>query len=431
MKTFIVSIFCVFQFMIPGSAKYGSEITFPQTGLRFANPQEAGFDSTKLARLDSIVNYWIADSAFPSAQLLVAKDGKIVFDKAFGTYDYSPLSQTIDLNTMFDMASLTKVCATTFAAMKLYDEGKLDTEAPVVKYVPEFGQNGKDKITVRNLLLHDSGLPPDPPKYLWFTSVIPQAQLDSLLRHPRWFVEADSFGSNFDAAHEAMWDSLYATPLQYPTGKKYIYSDINFLILGKIVEKVSGMPLDKYVEENFYRPLGMTHTMFTPPESLARKSAPTEYDSAIGGCIQGIVQDENARSLGGVAGHAGLFSTAGDIAVYLQLLLNHGVYGGRRFLKDSTVALWTRRQSGLSTRALGWDTKSPKGEYSSAGNYFSPNSFGHTGFTGTSVWIDPERNLFVILLTNRICPTRKNEKIARARPDIADAVIEALVTAGR
>ncbi len=410
-----------------GIAKFGDGIELPQTSLRYADPREAGFDPAKLVRLDSVVGFWIADSAFPCAQLLVAKDGKIVFDKPFGTYDYSSLSRTIDLNAMFDLASLTKVCATTLAAMKLFGEGKLDIDAPVIKYLPQFGQNGKEKITVRNLLEHDSGLPPDPPAILWNTSAIPKGsgQLDRLLKNPRQFVVADSFGSNFEAAHDAMWDSLFATPLQYPTGTKMVYSDINFLMLEKIVEKIIGVRLDNYVEDNFYKPLGMTRTMFTPPAWLAPSCAPTEYDSAAGGFIQGVVHDENARSLGGVAGHAGLFSTANDLAVYLEMLLNHGVYDGRRYLQDSVIALFTRKQSDLSTRGLGWDTKSPT--RSSTGHYFSPTSFGHLGFTGTSIWVDPARNLFVILLTNRVCPSRQNEKIIEARPSIHDAVIQALV----
>jgi len=411
---------------IPGAAMYGEGIDLPKTSLRFADPREAGFDPLKTAKIDSIIGRWISDSAFACAQLLVAKDGKVVFDKAFGTYDYSPLSRSIDVNTIFDLASLTKVCATTLAAMDLYGKGKLDIDAPVVKYLPQFGQKGKEKITVRNLLEHDSGLPADPPEYLWNTSAIRHEQLDKLLRNPTCFVIADSFGNNFDLAHSAMWDSLYTIPLAYPTSSKSVYSDINFLILGKIMEAITGMALDKYLTENFYAPLGMTHTMFNPPASLAGTCAPTEYDSAAGRLLQGVVHDENARSIGGVAGHAGLFSTASDLAVYLQLLLNRGVYDGRRYLQDSVIALFTRRQSELSTRGLGWDTKTPNPDYSSAGHYFSPNSFGHTGFTGTSVWVDPDRDLFVILLTNRVCPTRENSKIAHARPDIHDAIIESL-----
>ena len=357
--------------------------TAPDTGvsdLKFADPVKAGFDPSKLVRLDSIVNYWIGDSAFPCVQLLVAKDGNIVYDKAFGTYGYSPLSRKTDLNTMFDLASLTKVCATTLAAMKLFGEGKLDINAPVVKYLQQFGQNGKEKITIRNLMEHDSGMPPDPPKYLWFTSAISQEQLNRLLRNPRDFVATDSFGDNFTMAHNAMWDSLYATPLEYPTGTKMVYSDINFLILGKVIEKITGMSLDKYVSENFYHPLGMAHTMFTPPESIEASCAPTEYDSAAGGLLRGVVHDENARSLGGVAGHAGLFSTAGDLAIYLQMLLNHGVYSGHRYLQDSVVHLFASKQSDLSTRGLGWDTKSP--EHSSAGHYSRQT---HSGIWGLPV----------------------------------------------
>lgn len=409
---------------IPGVAKYGRGIDMRQTSLRFAMPQEAGFTARGLARLDSTVNYWIADSAFPGAQLLVVKDGLVVLDKAFGTYNYSPTSQAVNLNTMFGLASLTKVTATTQAAMKLYGEGKLDLNAPVVKYLPQFGQNGKEKVTIRNLMVHDSGLPPDPPRHLWWDGNIPKKQLERLLKHPWDFVIPDSFGTNFDSAHQAMWDSLYATPLAYKTGTKMVYSDINFLILGKVIEKITGMPLAEYVEKNFYKPLGMTNTMFTPPLSRKDQCVTEEYDSVAGQYIQGYVHDENSRSLGGAVGHAGLFSTASDLGELIQMMQNGGVYDGRRYLKDSVIALFTRKQSDLSTRALGWDTKSPR--YSSAGTLFSPNSWGHLGYTGTSIWVDPARNLFAILLTNRVCPTRKDHKIWRVRPIVYNQVIEAL-----
>ncbi len=405
---------------IPDVAQYGDGIDLPKTSLRYADPVEAGFSATRLARLDSIMNFWIADSAFPGAELLVAKDGKIVFDKPFGTYDYSPYSRRITLRTMYDLASLTKVTATTFAAMKLYDEGKLDLYAPVARYIPQFAQNGKENVTIMNLMVHDSGLPPDPPRHLWNTDAIPQDTLMVLLKHPRLFL-TDSVAL---AAHKAMYDSLYATPLVYKTGTKMVYSDINFLVLAKVIQKITGEPINEYVENTFYKPLGMTETMFTPPLALKDICAPTEFNVDAGHLLQGIVHDENARSLGGVAGHAGLFSTSHDLAIYLQMMLNGGVYDGHRYLHDSTIALFTKRHSSLSTRALGWDTKAP--EHSSAGRYFSPTSWGHLGFTGTSVWVDPVRKLFVILLTNRVCPTRVNYKIARVRPAVANAVIEAL-----
>ncbi len=410
---------------IPKGASYGDGVMLNKTSLRFATPREAGFDAARLGRLDSIMNYWVADSAFPGAQLLVAKDGMIAYDKCFGTLDTSLYSRRVEPTTMYDLASLTKVIATTFAAMKLYGEGRLDLNAPVAKYIPQFGQNGKEKVTITNLLVHDSGLPPDPPQYLWNTSVIQPEQLQRLLKDPHAFAYPDSFGANFNAAHEAMYDSLYATPLVYETGTKMVYSDVGMIVMARVIEKITGMPLDRFVEDSLYKRLGMTHTMFTPPSYLWGTCAATEYDSAAGCLLQGVVHDENSRSLGGVAGHAGLFSTSEDIAVYAQLLLNGGVYDGRRYLKSSTISLFTQKQSDLSTRALGWDTKSP--EHSSAGKYFSPTSYGHLGFTGTSIWIDPVRKLFVILLTNRVCPSRNNQKDSIVRPIVHDAVIEALL----
>ncbi len=409
---------------IPNTAAYGDGVALPKTSLRIASPREAGFDPQRLDRLDSIMQYWAADSAFPGAELLVAKDGMIVYDKDFGTLDTSLFARRVQPNTMYDLASLTKVIATTFAVMKLYDEDKLDLDAPVIKYIPAFGQNGKKNITITDLLVHDSGLPPDPPRYLWYDSLIAPEQLQRLLHDPHAFVYADSFGTNFAAAHQAMCDSLYATPLVYKTGTKMVYSDIGMIVMGKVIETITGIPLDKYVEDSLYKPLGMTHTMFTPPSYLWPSCAATEYDSAAGCLLQGVVHDENARSLGGVAGHAGLFSTSEDLAVYAQMLLNGGVYDGRRYLKTATIALFTRKHSSLSTRALGWDTKAP--EHSMAGEYFSPTSFGHLGFTGTSIWIDPVRKLFVVLLTDRVCPTRNNHKISLVRPAVHNAVIEAL-----
>jgi CubicO group peptidase (beta-lactamase class C family) len=204
-----------------------------------------------------------------------------------------------------------------------------------------------------------------------------------------------------------------------------MYSDLGFITLGKIVEKVSGLSLDEFVKKEFFIRLGMTRTLFKPPKELQGNIATTENDLWWRKkLVQGTVHDENAEFLGGVSGHAGLFSTATDLAVFMQMLMNGGTYNGVRYLESSTIALFTKKQSEKSSRALGWDTKSPTG--SSAGNLFSANSFGHTGFTGTSIWADPERNLFVILLTNRVHPTRANGKIFKIRPAVADAVIEAL-----
>jgi beta-N-acetylhexosaminidase len=363
---------------------------------RSGTPESVGFDSQKLTKIDSIITAAIKDSAFPGVQVCVVKDGLVAFNKSFGRLTYEPRAQVTSLQTMFDIASLTKLIATTTAVMKLYDDRKISLDDKVSKFIPQFAVGKKAEITIKHLLTHSSGLPPF--RQLW--KFVPDAKYAV--------------------------DSVYATALVANPGDTTIYSDLGFITLGKIVVQASGKPLDVFVKEEFYAPLGMTRTMFTPPADLWNEVAPTEYDSLWRKkLIQGVVHDENADFLGGVSGHAGLFSTAYDLAALMQMLMNGGEYGGKRYLQPSTVAVFTKRQSEKSTRALGWDTRAASG--SSGGNLFSPNSFGHTGFTGTSIWADPERHLFLILLTNRVHPTRANTKIYKVRPAVADAVIEAIV----
>ncbi len=356
-------------------------------------------ENKKFTKVDSVVNAAIIDSAFPGADLLVAQNGKIIYQKAYGHYTYDPASGSIALNTMWDMASCTKVTATTTAAMMCYDRGLFKLDDKVAKYLPEFGKNGKENVTIRNLLVHDSGLRPDIKSYKAYDTVANKTQ--------------------------AVMNEIFNDTLVYPTGTKMVYSDLNFILMGKIIEKVTRQPLDKFCEKNIFKPLGMKSTMFNPPASLIDRIAPTEIDNYWRHrLIRGTVHDETSQLLGGVAGHAGLFSTVGDLAKLLQMLLQKGKYGGKRFIKASTVEMFVKKQSDLSTRALGWDTKSP--EHSSAGHYFSDISYGHTGFTGTSMWTDPTRKLFVIYLTNRVYPTRNNSKIMRVRPAVHDAIIEAI-----
>ena len=355
-------------------------------------------NKNKFESADSIINSAIADSAFPGAVLLIQKDGKIIHQKAFGYFTYDNSSGRISVNTMYDLASLTKVIATTTATMICYDRGLFKLDDKVAKYLPEFGVNGKENVSIRNLLVHDSGLRPD--------------------------IAYRTFDTVGNKEKEVM-DEIYNDSLIYPTGTKMVYSDLNFILMGKIIEKVTGTTLDKFCEKNIFKPLGMNSTMFNPPDSLVYRIAPTEYDSYWRHRqIWGTVHDETSQLLGGVAGHAGLFSTAGDLAKLLQMLLNKGTYNGKRYIKASTIEMFVKKQSDLSSRALGWDTKSYG--HSSAGNLFSTISYGHTGFTGTSAWTDPTRNLFVVLLTNRVYPTRKNLKILKVRPMVHNAVIEAL-----
>ncbi|MEN3038227.1 MAG: glycoside hydrolase family 3 N-terminal domain-containing protein [Candidatus Kryptonium sp.] len=380
---------------IPGFASLGTGLTYPKTTLRYGYPDEAGLDANKLAKLDTIMEKAIRDSVTPGAVLLVARNGVIAYHKAFGAYSYDPYSRRVNQNSIYDMASITKVAATTISIMKLYEEGKINLDDPVAKYIPKFAQNGKEKVTIRNLLLHNSGLPSWKPFY-------------KICKTP-----------------DEVLDSIYAQPLVYKTGDSTVYSDPGFIVLGKIVEIVSGMPLNEYVKKTFYIPLGMRSTTFLPPKEWVENIAPTEYDSTLGKFVHGVVHDENARALGGVSGHAGLFSNARDIAVLMQMILNGGEYGGKRFFKKETVELFTKRQP--NNRGLGWDNAlSPYGK-SALDGAFGENAFGHTGFTGTSAYVYPEKNLIAVLLTNRVHPTRANNKHIQLRKVVHKAIAEALV----
>jgi len=350
----------------------------------------------RLQEVYRLVEQAIADSVFPGAVLLVARRGVIVAERGFGHHTYDPQSPPVRPNTLYDLASVTKVVATTTATMILYDRHQLDLKAPVQRYLPEFRGPGKDRVTVWHLLTHTSGLPAWKP--LFKEAKTPEGILQNILE----------------------------TELIYPPGDSTVYSDLGMILLGKVIERVSGKPLDQFCREEIFEPLGMRDTYFCPPESLRYRIAPTEFDPWRGRLVHGEVHDENAYALGGVAGHAGLFSTARDLATFLQMVLNGGVYGHTRLAKFKTVRLFTSRQNvpPYSTRALGWDTPSP--EKSSAGEYFSTRSFGHLGFTGTSVWVDPEKALLVVFLINRVHPTRRNIKIRRFRPQLHNAIAQAI-----
>jgi len=382
---------------IPGRYKFGEGVRYDKTRLRKGEPEEAGFTREGLEKVDAVVEKAIKDSAFPGAVLVVAKDGMIVHEKAYGMYDYAPYAKSVETNSIFDLASVTKVISTTSAVMRLVGEGKLNLDDPVVKYFPKFGQNGKERITLYNLLVHNSGL-----------------------------VAWGKFYEKCKTPQELI-DTVFAARLTYKTGDTTIYSDLGLMTTFKIIEKVSGATLDKFVDSVFFRPLGMTSTMYNPPERLWIRVMPTEVDNnwrKTGLAIKGTVHDENAWALGGVSGHAGLFSTAPNLVVLLQMLLNGGTYGGERYLDEDVIRRFTTRQSQKSSRGIGWDTKaSPR---SFAGRSMSEKTFLHTGFTGTSVVADPTRNLIIVFLTNRVNPTRNNQKINSVRPQVHEAVVKAL-----
>ncbi len=326
--------------------------------------------------LDSQIEQVIHDGLIPGAVLLIGHDGKVVYRKAYGSRALIPKREAMTVDTIFDAASLTKVIATTSCLMKLFEEGKIRLNDPVTKYLPEF-QGGKSDITVRNLMTHFSGLRPD------------------LDLKPAW--------SGYETGiHRALID-----PPAGPPGARFVYSDINFILLGEIVHRLSGKMLNVYAQDEVFAPLDMKETRFLPPASEIPRIAPTEIDPATGQVLRGVVHDDTSRYMGGVAGHAGLFTTADDLSKFAEMMLNLGEGNGRRLFSPLTIREFTSPQSPADQpilRGLGWDIDSPFS--SNRGELFPIGSYGHTGFTGTSIWIDPMTKSYVILLTNVVHPHR-------------------------
>jgi CubicO group peptidase (beta-lactamase class C family) len=340
-------------------------------------------------RFEPVVSYLRSqvDSAFPGAVIAVGRHDTVLLLAAVGHYGLDD-PRPVTPETVYDLASLTKVIGLTTACMMLVGEGKLDLDAPVQRYVPAFRGANKERVTIRHLLTHSSGMPAWRPLYIEATT---------------------------RAVALAMVDT---TPLLRQPGDTFVYSDLGAMALTQVVEGLTGQRLDAYLDARVFKPLRMTSTRYLPPSGWHDRIAPTER-SQDGTIILGTVHDENAWKLGGVSGHAGLFSTAPDLARFARWLLT-------AWRQDSgQVRAFTKRQdipSG-SSRALGWDTPS---ENSSAGTKVGAHAFGHTGFTGTSIWMDPDQDLYIILLTNRVNPTRENNRVGRVRPRVADLVVDAL-----
>jgi beta-N-acetylhexosaminidase len=386
---------------VPGTVQRGD-------GLRVAvdpmtlQPAPAQMED-QLHPVFGLLDGFVTAGAFPGGVLAVGYHEQLAM-YPFGSATRDAKAPKVTENTIYDLASLTKVIATTTSAMMLVQQKRLDLDAPVERYLPEFSaaaqsdpnSSWRARITVRMLMLHDSGLP----------------------AHRDFYKDAKG--------HDAVLAKVLAEPLVHEPGAQVEYSDLGFILLGEIIERLTGDTLAQFAKGHIFAPLGMSDTMYSPPASLRARIAPTEMDSDFRKrLLRGEVHDENAFALGGVSGNAGLFGTAGDLAAFAQMLLNGGIYAHHRLLARSTIQEFTARQTvGDSARTLGWDVPTPP--TSSAGHYFSPGSYGHTGFTGTSLWIDPERDLFVVLLTNRVNPTRTNEKIRQVRPAIHDAILQAL-----
>ncbi|HKS73004.1 MAG TPA: serine hydrolase [Terriglobales bacterium] len=364
------------------------------TLIAFATPafsvaQRASADDQRLTVVDSIIKDAIRDKQIPGAVALIWHNGQVVYRKAFGSRALEPRHEAMTLDTIFDLASLTKVVATTTAVMQMVQDGKVRLNDPVAKYIPEFAQNDKEDITVRQLLTHFSGLPED------------------LDLSERW------------QGRDTALKMAYAEKPVFPPGSRFLYSDINFITLGALVEKVSGATLDQYCDKHIFKPLTMAHTRFVPPATWRPRIAPTQYDED-NKMLRGVVHDPTARRMGGVAGHAGLFSTADDLSKFAQALLNTS-----SILPPLMVEKMTTPQQPPTAQVLrgfGWDIDSPLS--SNRGDLFPVGSFGHTGFTGTSLWIDPTTKTYIILLTNAVHPRGGNAIALRSK--VATAVAGAL-----
>jgi uncharacterized protein YbbC (DUF1343 family)/CubicO group peptidase (beta-lactamase class C family) len=369
----------------------------PQTGAPARQAGGAGgIDLARLEAIPPLIEQAVADRKLPGAVVLIGRGDRVVWQKATGQRAVEPAAEPMTLDTIFDMASLTKVIATTTSVMKLVEDGRIRLSDRVSDYVPGFERHHKQNITIRHLMTHTSGLRPD---------------LD--------------LGDEWTGYEAAIARAVDEVPQSAP-GERFVYSDINYFLLGDIVKRVSTLTLDRFSKKFIFDPLGMKDTMFLPPESLKARIAPTEH-------LRGVVHDPTARRMGGVAGHAGLFSTAADLSIFCRMLLDGGSYNGVRILSPLTVAKMTTPASApgdANVRGLGWDIDSA---YSSnRGELLPLGSYGHTGFTGTSIWIDPLTREFVVFLSNRVHPDGKGDvtplraKIATiAAAAIADAPFDA------
>jgi CubicO group peptidase (beta-lactamase class C family) len=343
----------------------------------------------------AILQQAISEHVFPGASTAVTVGGKLVAWKALGRFTYEMESPAVEVRTLYDLASVTKVVGTTAMAMVLYERGELDLDMPVASIIPEFASDDarRHDIAIRHLLAHSSGLP----------------------AYEKLFLRAHT--------RSELLASAFRVPLRVDPGTRVSYSDIGFIVLGEALARIASATIDEFCRKEIFGPLGMAETTFNPPGDLRRHIPPTVDDRTFRKrVIQGEVNDENASVMGGVAGHAGLFASAFDVATFAHMMLT----GGRPILRPETVSLFTRREiepEGTS-RTLGWDTPSAP---SQSGNHFSPNSFGHLGYTGTSLWIDPDKELSVTLLTNRTWPDSQNQAIKQVRPRFHDAIVESLL----
>ena len=417
--------------------KFGSGIV-PSRLMPVATPESQGLNGLQMANdIDSIANLGIAEKAYPGCVVLVARHGKIVFEKAYGTYNYDT-PDPVTLNSIYDMASVTKICATTLAVMKLYDQGKLRLDKTLGTYLPWVRKSDKKNLNIEKILLHEAGLVPD---VVFYRKTIDPVTKQPL---PQYFQPDSSAKFSVRVAQNLYLRTDYADTMNQSIldskllpGNKYVYSDNDFIFMGDVVKAISGLRLDKYVDKNFYQPMGLHSIGFNPRNRFdTNLVAPTELDQYFRyQHLHADVHDEGSAMFGGVAGHAGLFSNAENIAALLQMFLDGGSFNGKQYLKPETLKLFTAYNSEISRRGIGFD-KPQKDNYTTTdehpypSRFASPLTFGHTGYTGTCIWVDPKYDLVYVFLSNRVNPGRSNNLYKyNIRGAIEDAVYKAMVPA--
>ena len=438
--------------------KAGDGINLSTAGkLSTASPESVGMKSVELSTIEPLIQSSIAQKIFPGCQILVARKGKIVYEKNFGKLSYDVNSQLVNSNTVYDLASVTKVTATLQSLMLLYDQKKINLEDKVSYYLPELKGTNKENVIIRDLLWHQAGLVAYIP--FWERTRIPlgwKTEYYNAKQSPECTIcVADGMyakpacqNHNYHLVQICVADGMYAKPairdsvwrwvIKSPLMNRkdrdglypYVYSDLGLMILHHLVERLTNQPLDVFTTKNFYEPLAMNTTGFNPLSRISKyQIAPTENDNLFRErLLQGTVQDQTAAMLGGVSGHAGLFSSASDLVKLLQMNLNKGSFGNKQFLSETTVNLFTTNRSARSHRALGWDKLPSDGESNFVSNKVSPSSYGHSGYTGTLVWIDPEKELVFVFLSNRVNPSAANNKIntLKIRRKVMDLVYGAM-----
>ena len=396
--------------------------TTTKVRLQYTVPEDAGVNSFNLIGIDNIASEAMINQATPGCVVMVIKDGKVIFNKAYGYHTYAK-TMPDKLTDIFDIASMTKISATTMAAMQLVDQGKLNIDSTVGAYLPMARKTNKNDLRVREVLEHQAGLIPDIPTLEIVKSTDKSA--DSSAAYPTkvndgYFLRKDYF-------KDVMWPMMLNSPLR--TRGQYVYSDLSMCFMQQIEETITSTPENIYTQQQFYTPLGMQTAGFLPlyrfsPNQIIPTEDDHEYRHEL---LDGYVHDPTAALMGGVAGHAGLFASANDLAILYQMMLNRGTYGGVQYIKPETVDLFTAKQSNVSRRGLGFDRWDPDLDHHYPSKLASPQAYGHTGFTGTCVWVDPKYNLVYIFLSNRVNPSVGSKLSSlNIRPRIQDVVYDAI-----